>query len=83
MLGKSLEDYIEAILILGYEHDQVRSVDVANYLGYSKPSVSHAVKKLQEYGYLTVDECHLLHLSARGEETALRLYERRCFLSAS
>lgn len=82
MLGRSLEDYIEAILILGSQKGQVRSVDVAGYLNYSKPSVSHAVKRLQENGYVTMDDSHLLHLSDRGRKEALRLYERRCFFAS-
>jgi len=50
MLGKSLEDYLEAIYLLNQENGRVRSIDVAHYLNYSKPSVCHAVKKLQDNG---------------------------------
>ena len=49
-LGESMEDYLEAILVLSKCLDHVRSVDVASYLGFSKPSVSHAVKLLSEQG---------------------------------
>ena len=51
-LGESLEDYLESILVLSEKIDHVRSVDVASYLGFSKPSVSHAVKLLEKDGYL-------------------------------
>lgn len=47
-LGESLEDYLESILVLSEKIDHVRSVDVASYLGFSKPSVSHAVKLLKK-----------------------------------
>lgn len=54
-LTESVEDYLESILVLSEQLDHVRSVDVASYLGFSKPSVSHAVKLLQEEGLLQID----------------------------
>lgn len=47
-LGESMEDYLEAILVLEDQIENVRSVDVASYLGFSKPSVSHAVKLMEQ-----------------------------------
>lgn len=82
MLGKSLEDYLEAILVLNRENGKVRSIDVARYFNYSKPSVCHAVKRLQESGCLTMDEHNLLHLTEQGEKTAVQLYERRCYFTS-
>ena len=59
-LGESMEDYLEAILVLSKCLDHVRSVDVASYLGFSKPSVSHAVKLLSEQG-LIAEETYARH----------------------
>lgn len=81
MLGKSLEDYLEAIYLLNQENGRVRSIDVAHYLNYSKPSVCHAVKKLQDNDCLSMDESCLLHLTEKGEKIAVQLYERRCFFT--
>ena len=55
-LGESLEDYLESIYMLSMLIDPIRSVDVASHLGFSKPSVSHAIKILSEQGYVTLDE---------------------------
>lgn len=54
-LGKSLEDYLETILILKIKKGMVRSIDVADYMEFSKPSVSHAVKQLKTQGFLLMD----------------------------
>lgn len=54
-LGKSLEDYLETILILKIKKGMVRSIDVADYMGFSKPRVSHAVKQLKTQGFLLMD----------------------------
>ena len=62
-LGESMEDYLEAILVLSKCLDHVRSVDVASYLGFSKPSVSHAVKLLSEQGLIVLDVSKFLTLS--------------------
>ena len=70
-----------AILILQKNNGKVRSVDVAAYMGVSKPSVSHAVKLLREGGFLTKDSDHFLHLTALGQETAEKLYERYQFFA--
>ena len=60
VLHSSGEDYLKAILILQKNNGKVRSVDVAAYMGVSKPSVSHAVKLLREGGFLTKDSDHFL-----------------------
>ena len=72
VLHSSGEDYLKAILILQKNNGKVRSVDVAAYMGVSKPSVSHAVKLLREGGFLTKDSDHFLHLTALGQETERR-----------
>ena len=76
VLHSSREDYLKAILILQKDNGKVRSVDVAAYMGVSKPSVSHAVKLLRKGGFLTKDSDHFLHLTDLGQETAEKLYER-------
>ena len=81
ILGKSLEDYLEAILILKNKKGTVRSVDVANYMGFSKPSISHAVKELRIQGFLKMDNNGLLHLTESGQAVAEKIYERHCFFT--
>ena len=73
-LGESMEDYLEAILVLSKCLDHVRSVDVASYLGFSKPSVSHAVKLLSEQGLIVLDVSKFLTLSEEGKKIAEETY---------
>ena len=80
-LHESGEDYLEAILVLRQEHGTVRSIDVAQYLGFSKPSVSRAVSILKASGYLTMEKDGRLELTPEGEKNAQRVYERHRFLS--
>ena len=75
-IHKSGEDYLETILKLRERNGTVRSVDVADALHFSKPSVSVAMKKLRESGYVTVDEAGLLFLTPEGESVARRIYRR-------
>ncbi len=75
-IHQSGEDYLEAILTLQQKKGQVRSVDVAQELGYSKPSVSIAMKKLREQGYVRMDESGLLTLTEQGTLVARGVYER-------
>ena len=78
----SREDYLKAILVLKKKHGEVHSVDVARYLGFSKPSVCHAVSLLTNEGYLRVDDEYALHLTPKGQELADQTYERHCFFAA-
>ena len=80
-LHKSGEDYLEAILVLEKLNGQVRSLDVAEYMGVSKPSISNAVRLLREGGFLRMDENKLLVLTELGREVAERIYERHCLLT--
>ena len=75
------EDYLEAILVLHKKMGMVRSVDVARYLGVSKPSVCVAVNTLKDGGFLTMDEDHFLHLTDVGCKVAEEIYERHCFFT--
>ena len=78
-LGKSLEDYLETILILKIKKGMVRSIDVADYMEFSKPSVSHAVKQLKTQGFLLMDNNGQLLLTDSGQAMAEKIYERHKF----
>lgn len=78
-LHASGEDYLEAILIIKNRKGYVRSIDVAGFMNYSKPSVSHAVSLLRDGGFISVDENGCLNLTAAGEEIAEKIYERHLF----
>ena len=80
-IHRSGEDYLETILKLRMEHGSVRSVDVVAELGYSKPSVSVAMKKLRESGHVYTDENGHLFLTEQGEAIARRIYERHRVLT--
>ncbi|MBQ8001553.1 MAG: metal-dependent transcriptional regulator [Ruminococcus sp.] len=80
-LQESGEMYLEAILILQSKMNTVRSLDVAEYRNYSKPSVSRAVKLLRDGGYITVDENGFLHLTQIGREVAEKIYDRHRVLT--
>ena len=73
------EDYLEAVLILQKKQGMVRSIDLARHMGFSKPSISHAVGVLRDGGFLTMDEDGFLHLTDIGREVAKKIYERHCF----
>lgn len=79
---ESGEDYLEAILMIGQEKGMVRSVDIANQLGYSKPSVSVAVRNLCESGHITMDEDKYVHLTEAGKAVAEQIYDRHRTLEA-
>lgn len=80
-IHQSAEDYLETILILRERKGTVRSIDIAGELGFSKASVSVAMKKLREAGYVLMDEDGLLSLTASGQEIASRIYERHRLLT--
>ncbi|MPN63813.1 Transcriptional regulator MntR [bioreactor metagenome] len=76
VIHESAEDYLESILILQERLGQVRSIDIVNELGYSKPSVSIAMKKLRENGYINMDTDGSITLNESGLEIASRIYMR-------
>lgn len=78
-LHASGEDYLEAILIIKNKKGYVRSIDVAGFMNYSKPSVSHAVSLLRDGGFVDVDENGFLNLTENGREIAEKIYERNLF----
>jgi Mn-dependent DtxR family transcriptional regulator len=80
-MQESGEMYLETIYVLSQRLSSVRSVDVAEEMGYSKPSVSRAVGLLKNAGLLLMDETGGLKLTEAGEEKAKRIYERHTVLS--
>ena len=81
-LQESAEMYLETIYVLSQKSANVRSVDVAEHMGYSKPSVSRAVGLLKNGGYVTMAEDGVLTLTDVGRETAKKIFERHTVLSA-
>ena len=80
-IHESAEDYLEAILMLKREKGFSRSVDIAAMLNVTKPSVSFAMKRLRENGYITMNEESLITLTEKGEEIAARILDRHETLS--
>lgn len=80
-LQESGEMYLETILILSREKGQVRSVDISEHMGYSKPSVSRAVGLLKNDGFITVEKDGFIHLTEKGLTLAEKVLERHTILS--
>lgn len=80
-IHESAENYLEAILALGEKGTPVRSIDVAQHLGFSKPSVSRAMSLLREGGFVVMDAGGFLTLTSQGLEIARRIYERHLLLT--
>lgn len=81
-IQESAENYLETILIIHNRQGNVRSIDIANELGFSKPSVSVAMKNLRTNGYIEVDKEGCITLLDKGREIADKIYERHTLLSA-
>ena len=80
-IQESAENYLETILILKNKNGAVRSIDIANELGFSKPSVSVAMKNLRENGDIEVDSSGYITLLDSGRQIAEKIYERHTTLS--
>ncbi|MBQ7093991.1 MAG: metal-dependent transcriptional regulator [Clostridia bacterium] len=80
-IQESAENYLETIYILRKKMGSVRSIDVVNHLGFSKPSVSNAMKQFRENGYVTVDDGGFITLTDLGLEVAEKIYKRHEVLS--
>ncbi len=80
-IRQSAEDYLEAILMIKEKKGYVRSIDVANQLGVSKPSVSYATKRLRENGYISFNEDGMISLTDSGMEIASKIYTRHKVLT--
>lgn len=79
--NESSEDYLETILILSHKLPVVRSVDIANEMGFRKSSVSIAMKNLRERGHITVTDAGYIYLTESGKKIADTIYERHEFLT--
>ena len=80
-IHESGEMYLETIHVLLKQNGQVRSVDISEHMGYSKPSVSRAVGLLKNGGYILVDKDGLIALTPKGLEVAEKIYQRHTLLS--
>ena len=78
---ESMENYLETILVLGLKNDRVRSIDIANELEYSKPSVSIAMKNLREKSLIVIDDEGFIRLTEEGRQIADSIYERHVAIS--
>ena len=79
-IHESAEDYLETILMFCEQHGSARSVDIAAHLGVTKPSVSFAMKRLRENGYIAVDDSGNITLLEKGRQIAEMIYERHTLL---
>ena len=80
-INESGEMYLETIYILSQKSSEVRAIDVGSYMGYSKPSVSRALGLLKADGLVRTDEAGFVKLTEKGEDRAVRIYERHRILS--
>ncbi len=80
-LQESGEMYLETIFVLSQQSSSVRSIDVAEHMGYSKPSVSRAMGLLKQGGYVVSDPDGFLHLTDAGEAAARKIFERHTVLT--
>ena len=80
-IQESGEMYLETILILSQQHGRVRAIDVSEYMGFSKPSVSRGMSRLRKNGYVETDMAGFLILTDSGREVAEKTYERHRFLT--
>jgi DtxR family Mn-dependent transcriptional regulator len=81
IIRKSTEDYLEAMLMMSERHGYIRSVDVAEQLGVTKPSVTYTTKRLKANGFITMDEGSHITLTEKGMEIARRIYTRHRLLT--
>ena len=79
--GESREDYLETILILKMSRGAVRSIDIAEYMNYSKPSISRAMSLLREAGLITMDKHGWINFTEAGQKLAEQVYERHRLLT--
>ena len=80
-IQKAAEDYLEAMLMLKEKKGYIRSIDIAQLLGVTKPSVTYSTKRLRENGYITMDRDGMITLTPNGMEIATRIYTRHKVLT--
>lgn len=80
-VSEAIENYLETILILSKQQNEVHAVDICSYLSYSRPTVSIVLRQMRENGLVRVDEYNHIHLTDEGYAIASRIYERHTLLS--
>jgi Mn-dependent DtxR family transcriptional regulator len=80
-IQKASEDYLETMLMLQESLGYIRSIDIAEHLGVTKPSVSYATKRLRENGYITMDKDGLITLTETGMAIAKKMFQRHQILT--
>ena len=80
-IRESAENYLEQILILNNEKGRVRSIDIAEEMGFSKPSISVAMKQFRENGFIVIDDCGNITLTESGQKIAEHTYARHQLLT--
>ena len=81
VIHEASENYLEAILMLREKQEQVRSVDICNFFGFAKSTISVAMKKLKENGYIRIDQSGYITLTEIGEAIAAKIYERHVLIA--
>ena len=76
VIQKASEDYLETMLMMKEKHGYIRSIDVADYLGVTKPSVTYTTKRLRESGHITMDREGLITLTESGMQIATSMLDR-------
>jgi len=77
---ETIQNYLEAIYITSLKKDKVRAIDVVNYLNFSRPTVSVALKQLEDEDYITIDK-NVVKLTNKGNEIAKLMYERHVYIA--
>lgn len=77
---ETIQNYLEAIFITSLEKDNVRAIDIANYMGYSRPTVSVALKKLETEEFITI-KGNNIYLTSQGKNVAAKMYERHEYIA--
>ena len=78
--SETIQNYLEAIYMISMKKDIVKAIDVVEYMGYSRPTVSVALKELEKDGYIEVEK-YRIHLTAKGKREAVRMYERHEYIA--
>lgn len=81
-IQESGEMYLETIYVLTQKSGRVRSIDICEQMGYSKPSISRAIGILRDGGYIEVDKSGYITLTDEGESVALKIYERHTIIAS-
>lgn len=78
--NETIQNYLEAIHIISLKKDKVRAIDIVNYLNFSRPTVSIALKQLEDEGFITIDK-NAIKLTDKGNEVANKMYERHEYIA--